>query len=582
MVNRCIPLLTFFLIFTLSQITLSQTVSVPLSHWAYDAIERWEVRGLISAVFNGSKPYTREEMGIYLSKVLESYQSQPEEFSEVDIDQIRYLTVEFKQELKSFDKSPTPAHWKPRMGRLFGKWPFKKFNNLFYTNHRNLLNIHHEEFQLFADPIFNVSSLEKLDPQKGLYQQTRTSNGFLFWGSLGNYFGFYFNLTDNHLQDSRWKNQRIPYEVLEESGWPYLTINDNGNFDFDENVATVTLNYKYFYLLYGREYNKWGIGHGGNLMLSTNAQLFDQIKLVVRYWRFKFTHITGFLEYIPQDSRQLIKSQPKTDVYWSGNRLELNLGKGWQLGLSEAVIYGNRSLQLGYTHPFGFFGSLEHFYGDRDNAVLGIDAEWRVIPGIKLFGEWFIDDITTSKLGSDFFGNKFGWQGGAFIVNPFSLKDVDFLAEYTRIKPFVYSQSFRDYNKYKQYDTILGHHIGPNSDDIFLKVRKRFSKFLNISFVFEQYRHGANSENNNVGGDPDLPHPLDENRDAPFLNGQLVKQKSWGGSVSYELLRNLFTELHFRRFQYNDNSWESLFSFRISFNFGFREEPIRNIFPLTR
>jgi hypothetical protein len=346
-------------------------------------------------------------------------------------------------------------------------------------------------------------------------------------------------------------------------------------------VAYLSFNYKYFYVSYGREYNEWGVGHTGNMLLSSNATLYDQIKLIVRYWRFKFTHLTAFMQYISPEARISIKNQPHIDQYWSGNRLELDLGKGIQVGLSEAVMYGDRSLQLGYLNPISFFKSVEHYYGDRDNGVLGIDAEWRIFNGMKIFGEWFIDDITTTKLGTKWYGNKFGWQLGAFIVNPLRFKNIDLLVEYTRLKPYLYTHNYQDYNKYKHYDTILGHYIGPNSDDIFLRLRKRFSEFFIISLEYQKYRHGSNLEDRNVGGDPDRPKGDGDSPDVVFLDGLKRQQETYGVSLQYEILRDLFLIFHYRRMNFQPFQAQDLLSFRISFNFGYRNEELRHIFPST-
>jgi len=84
----------------LAELVHAQTVSVPLSHWAYDVIECWEVRGLIESTLNGTQPFTRLEMATYIQQVLQTYLNTPERFSRVDLEQLRYLTVEFKEELK--------------------------------------------------------------------------------------------------------------------------------------------------------------------------------------------------------------------------------------------------------------------------------------------------------------------------------------------------------------------------------------------------------------------------------------------------------------------------------------------------
>jgi hypothetical protein len=559
----------------------SQTVSVPLSHWAYDAVERWEIQGFIPAVFNGSRPMTRQEMAEYVSQAWQSYQRTPEKFTRVDLQQLNYLTLEFKQELSPQD---TPDHYElfhPRLQKLFQETPLKVLNRIFYPNFRNLIALNHNAFNLYIDPVLSYTVQQKMDEETGKYQVNRISNGLQFYGNLGSFVGFYFDLTDNHVTDDRYEGTRIPFEVWEESGWPYLTRRDNGKFEFDDNVAYLSFNYKYFYVSYGREYNAWGVGHSGNMLLSENSTLYDQIKLVVRYWRFKFTHITAFLQYISPEGRESIKNQPHIDQYWSGNRLEFDAGKGVQIGLSEAVVYGDRSLQTGYLNPISFFKSVEHYYGDRDNGVLGIDAEWRIFNGLKVYGEWFIDDITTTKLGTKWYGNKFGWQFGTLVVNPLWLKNSDILAEYSRIKPYVYSHNVEDYNKYKHYDTILGHYIGPNSDLVFLRFRKRFSKFLMVSLEYQKYRHGSNTEDFNAGGDPDRGRGNEDSTESTFLDGIRKTQESYGVSLQYEFIRNLFLVVHYRRINFQAFQPENLVSLRLSLNFGYRNEEIRHIFPLS-
>ena len=70
-----------FIILVLINFGWSQTISVPLRHWAYDAIERWEIQGFISTAFNGTRPITRLEMAEYIAE-----QKRPE--------RIRHLGIE--------------------------------------------------------------------------------------------------------------------------------------------------------------------------------------------------------------------------------------------------------------------------------------------------------------------------------------------------------------------------------------------------------------------------------------------------------------------------------------------------------
>jgi len=104
----------------LAELVHAQTVSVPLSHWAYDVIECWEVRGLIESTLNGT--------------VLQTYLNTPERFSRVDLEQLRYLTVEFKEELKILTKTNPTINSKTRISSILEKRPFSFLGNHFYRN----------------------------------------------------------------------------------------------------------------------------------------------------------------------------------------------------------------------------------------------------------------------------------------------------------------------------------------------------------------------------------------------------------------------------------------------------------------
>lgn len=572
----------FCLLLLLNLTVTAATTPLPLSFWGYQAIERWETRGLIPFAFTHSKPFTRAEFAEYLQPVLDQYRAKPGLFSRTERDMLLELVREFREELNLEPAEIAGEQWTPRMRHWLDSPAFSWIPSPFYQNLRNALTLQHGEFNLFADPIGAWQSYQLADENGELQTITRMSNGLTFRGNLGPRFGFYFDLTDNHIVDDRFKNGRTIPEVLEESGWPFVTRGDNGSYDMDQNLAGLTYSSEHFFFLFGRDYNSWGVGHDGNLLLSANAPLYDQVKFVIRYWRFKYTHITAALNYVDQRYRVTMKEQPFTQVYWAGNRLEFYAGRGWRLGLSEAVIYGDRPLQIGYLTPVSFYKSLEHYYGDRDNGIISLDASWRIRSGIKIYGEWLIDDMTSRKLGSDFFGNKFGWQAGLQWVNWLGLRDLDLLAEYTRIKPYVYSQSYRDYNKYKHYDTILGHYIGPNSDDITIRLKKYFSRRLQVEAGFERYRHGSNTDSLNHGGDPDLAFRFGkDNRDAPFLQGLRNTQTAWSVEVTYEWVRGLESRFLFSRFKWDNRNWENMVAVRVGFNFGQRQENFKKVFPLS-
>lgn len=562
------------LFLTLTILLSAQSVNVPLSHWIYDLLERWETGGLIEQVYDHTKPYTRAEVAEYLVPVFQKFESEPSRFSSYDRQYLRYCSSEFAEELEALKPTGYRREEVNRFQALSKAAPLSSlWPRFLYRNNRDFVDASHGDFRIFAEPILQFSRSKTLTTDGDILRSDRLSNGLTFRGSLGNRIGFFFMLTDNLIKPDR------PFpvlEIFEESGWPWLTNRTGKSVNFDENAAYLTYTDKYFSILVGRDYNQWGAGHLGQMMLSTNAPIYDQFKLTVRYWRFKYTHITAFVNYIAPNARRSVKSVPATDVYWAGNRLEVYLGKGVQIGLAESIVYGDQSLKLGYLNPLSFYKSLEHFYGDRDNGALSIDLAWRVLPGFKLFGEWFIDDLTTSKLGTKWFGNKFGYQAGFFWVDPLRLSATDLLVEYTRIRPYVYTHSVSDFNKYKHNDTVLGHYIGPNSDDLAVRLRYFPHRRLKLQWDLEAYRHGSNLPDRNVGGDPDLAFVFgQDNPNVTFLDGRRFDRTAIGGVVQYEFLRNTFVVLQLHRINPNNVGSRTEFSFRVSYNFGDRNEVLR-------
>lgn len=561
------------------------TTQVPLRHWVYDLLDRWETAGHIEYVFDHTRPYTRREVAAYLDPVFALADSAPERLTGHDRDWLRYCATEFEAELRDAGvlDGPPPATNRFLAVREYG--PFRILPDFLYANNRNLAAIERPDFAIYGDLVAQASRYREVGQGDSVLTTTHLSNGLRFRGGLGERLGFAFMLMDNHIErDPGFP----PLEVFSESGWPYRTIRSDVSLDYNENAAYLTYADRYVTLMFGRDYNQWGAGKRGQMMLSTNAPLYDQFKVTVRYGRFKYTHLTAFLQYIEPEARRSIKASENLDVFWSGNRLEVYLGRGVQLGLSESVVYGNQSLDPGYLNPLAFYKSIEHFNGDRDNGALGADLAWRVRPGLKVYGELYVDDLTTGKLGSDWYGNKFGHQAGLFWVDPFRLAGVDLLAEYARIKPYVYSHTVQDYNKYKHYDTMLGHAIGPNSDDWFLRLRYAPTRRLRLQVDWERYRHGGNVRNEagevirNVGGDADLPFRNGDNPDAVFLDGERVERGACGGSVQYELFRHTFLTAQLHRVTRGGGGSETSFFLRMSHSFGQRDESVRPFRPAVR
>jgi hypothetical protein len=254
----------------------------------------------------------------------------------------------------------------------------------------------------------------------------------------------------------------------------------------------------------------------------------------------------------------------ETEKYIAAHRLEWDPHPRLRFGLAEAVVFGDRDPELAYLIPINVFYSAQHDLGDEDNTLISFDAAWIAHPGYKLYGEFLIDDITFGKLGSDYFGNKLGWLGGIFAVEPLGFENLDVTLEMAQLRPFIYTHQYH-VNVYKHYTAPLGYRYPPNSQTLFASLRYRPHRRVALEAAFTNLRHGANRDDLNAGGDINAPHLYGASDDAPFLDGDLQKTNRFDLEADYEALIGLYL---FARGAWTDfvgdESWEFEVGFRLN------------------
>jgi hypothetical protein len=100
----------------------------------------------------------------------------------------------------------------------------------------------------------------------------------------------------------------------------------------------------------------------------------------------------------------------------------------------------------------------------------------------------------TSRLNTNWYGNKHAFQFGFFQADPLGISNLSLRFEYTAIMPWVYTHNFR-INSYTTDSNSLGHWAGPNSEVYYFHLQKDWRQRLTTGFKFQQWKHGANYEN---------------------------------------------------------------------------------------
>ena len=161
----------------------------------------------------------------------------------------------------------------------------------------------------------------------------------------------------------------------------------------------------------------------------------------------------------------------------------------------------------------------------------------------QFYFEFFIDDMTTAENLFTYFGNKFAFLTGWRWISPFGLSDADVQIEYARIEPYVYTHEDA-INVYSNYNTPLGHWLGPNAEDLFLKVNYWTSRDLKLAMLIERIRRGE--------GDLDSPHTESHGTRKQFLSGVVETTWSLGIEARYQIMRDVFLTFSYHYLDINN------------------------------
>ena len=539
-----------------------QLINVPLDHYAYPFIERFETKGYIDGILTDSRPLSRQEIALAIAQVMEKA-SEGRPISRAEKGLIEDLKIEFADELarlknrgraQTFEGTgspPGPARQKytAQSPREPSSRPKSQGENPPPTRwHLYTWRDEEQDSYLVLDPVLRVGYVGRggeigPSPDRVLV----TVKGGMARGVLKGSFGFYLNTRDTEEKGNK------PFasyaDLTSRHGLP-ITLHDENSVSYDETDAYVVIPLKWFQLEFGKQFNNWGPGHWGNLALSDYAPSFESFKIKAQYGRLKFTGLTGTLrtelpEYSYDAPYSGFHRVVRKQKFIAAHRAEFMVGPNVRIGANEVIIYGERGVEVGYLIPIIFYWSEQHYiYGD-DNAALGFDITIKPMRNLKTYLEVFIDDLSLKHFDLSRGDNKWAILAGTFMVDPFGISDSDFRVEYVRVEPYVYTHRV-PINVYENHGYVLGHRIGPNSDGLFVELNHRFSRGLLGTVSFERIRHGRNLYDEdgemvkNVGGDINFPIEYRSDGRKRFLDGILERRSTLSLSLSYRTFQDLF------------------------------------------
>ncbi len=436
----------------------------------------------------------------------------------------------------------------------FYRQAFSKFNHLnnIDTNYKknNLLSFINKWTEIGYEENKNKIDLRPLIGTTISNYQGSTilerNIGATLSGSFENKFDYFFSYRDISIDGNGIKN--IP-----SIGAPlkYVNVGDVTNAkskNYNELRASLAYHFKNGVVSIGQDRFSWGYGQDAQIVLSQNAPAYPNIKL--KYNPFKwiqFNYMHAWLQSSLVDSAQTYSYNTTTyggyhqqykPKFFAIHSITFIPKTGIELSIGESIVYTNQ-LNPGYLIPIMYFKSFDNtssnqniLAGDNGQMFLGFSLR-RWIPQTQLYGQLFIDEIRLTKMFSTENRNQLGYQLGIKKANWFGNEKWVMGAEYTRNRPFIYT-NINPILNYTHHDQNLGDWMGNNADRTVLYAQYTPAPKLFAKISYEIIRKG---------GAGTIDDQYLANPQPPFLFDPLFTQKSMNLEVRYQWLRNIHLQL---------------------------------------
>ena len=298
----------------------------------------------------------------------------------------------------------------------------------------------------------------------------------------------------------------------------------------DVNQAFVRLETGGFTATAGRFASFWGVR---NSLIVGSHQKLDGLAYSYRWGRVTISYRLHQLDGLNPDSDSTSAHEPR---YFASHRFDFHLHRNFRLGLFETVVFGGpgRQIDLFYLNPILFYHGSQLNEDLNDNTMVGLDFDYRPHDGIKLYGQWLVDDLQVDdETASDREPDQFGLVLGGYFAD--LLPQTDLRLEYTGVTNWTFNQ-MHERNRYLNDGDPIGAVRGNDYDELRLSLIRWFRPQLAASLDLGYYRQGEGR----VSSEWSAPWVDEDGYAEPFPTG--VVQKTATAALG---LRGFFRDLVF-------------------------------------
>ena len=240
----------------------------------------------------------------------------------------------------------------------------------------------------------------------------------------------------------------------------------------------------------------WGDTYNSSNIISNHAPSFPMIELKIHpcSW-FKLDYIHGWLVSNIIDSTNFYSQKNpisgKHEILYrpakkfiAANMLTFTPIKYLDLSIGSSVIYGGRNLLAAFSLPISFFNSVDYQINagskvENENSQIFLNISTRNLKYTHFYASFYCDEFKFSRVKKsnpehNFFSYKVGAQ-----LSGWPLKDMNLTAEFTRTNVANYQHPYNILT-YSSNGYCLGHYLGDNSQEIYLRLGYKPVRSLNL------------------------------------------------------------------------------------------------------
>jgi len=463
-----------------------------------------------------AKPYART----FIAEKLLQAQSKKDKLNKRQRDELRFFLNEYALEQ---DKLPT--------------------TNLTISRNENLTFAGIQPGLSYRDSIFRV----KITPLLGMHI-TRNSNGTItkrwygaeFQAMFGKHLSVYGSLRDISVDGPLLAR---PGYLNDFPGYEYKESASGG--DFSDSRGGIKYAWKWGSIGLVKDNVIWGDNYHGSNILSGRAPSFPMLTLHLKPTKwFEMQYFHGWLVSNIIDSTRYYmdnlgaKHYRMKNKFIAANMFTFTPVDKLNLSIGNSIIYAEDNVQPGYFIPIAFYKSIDHTLTkglnlENQNSQVFLNFSSRNIKHLHLFTSVYADEISWGRFAPNSEQrNPISYKIGADVSN-FPIENLSVVAEFTNTNIINYKHSIPALT-WASNGYNLGNYLGDNSREIYLAMRYKPIRGLDLNLSYINAKHG--NEYNYVRDG----HAVDKIISQPSLGDITWSNKTVTFNAQYEVFSHAY------------------------------------------